>query len=140
MKKILLLTLMLTATILSFGQAKKITIEEIWDKYYFTPRGVPGYTAMPNSDYYTTVSRAGIERYSFATGEQVDMILTNADLNRLSGGSVNISKVSGYEFSSDEKKMMIAVDEESIWRRSTLAFYYVYDVLHQVGDFIIGTI
>ena len=127
MKKILLLTLMLTATILSFGQAKKITIEEIWDKYYFTPRGVPGYTAMPNSDYYTTVSRAGIERYSFATGEQVDMILTNADLNRLSGGSVNISKVSGYEFSSDEKKMMIAVDEESIWRRSTLAFYYVYD-------------
>ena len=139
MKKILLLTLMLTATILSFGQAKKITIEEIWDKYYFTPRGVPGYTAMPNSDYYTTVSRAGIERYSFATGEQVDMILTNTDLERLSGGAVNIRKVSSYVFSNDEKKLVLAVDEESIWRRSTLAFYYVYDIEHKTLQLVADT-
>ena len=139
MKKILLLTLMLTAIIISFGQAKKITIEEIWDKYYFTPRGVPGYTAMPNSDYYTTVSRSGIERYSFATGEQVDMILTNTDLERLSGGAVNIRKVSSYVFSNDEKKLVLAVDEESIWRRSTLAFYYVYDIEHKTLQLVADT-
>ena len=139
MKKTLLTLLLLAATLFSFGQAKKITIEEIWDKYYFTPRGVPGYTAMPNSDYYTTVSRSGIERYSFATGEKVDMILTNADLERLSGGAVNIRKVSSYVFSNDEKKLVLAVDEESIWRRSTLAFYYIYDIENKTLQLVADT-
>lgn len=128
MKRLFLITILFTAICSCFGQAKEITIERIWDDYYFTPRGVPGYTAMPKSDYYTVVKRAGIERYSFATGERVDMLVANSDLDRLSKGTVNISKVSSYEFSSDEKKVVLAVDEESIWRRSSLAFYYVYDI------------
>ncbi|MBQ3629146.1 MAG: DPP IV N-terminal domain-containing protein, partial [Bacteroidaceae bacterium] len=87
-----------------------------------------GYTAMPKSDYYTVVKRAGIERYSFATGDRLDMLVSNADLDRLSKGFVNIGKLSSYEFSSDEKKVVLAIDEESIWRRSSLAYYYVYDI------------
>ena len=83
---------------------------------------------MPKSDCYTVVKRGGIERYSFASGELIDMLLSNADLERLSGGTVDISKVSGYEFTADESKIVLAIDEESIWRRSTLAFYYVYDI------------
>ncbi len=128
MKKSLLTLLLLAATLLTFGQAKQITVEDIWDKFAFYPRGVAGYTAMPKSDYYTVVKRGGIERYSFETGDHIDMLVSNSDLERLSDGAVNISKVSGYEFSNDEKKMVLAVDEESIWRRSSLAFYYVYDI------------
>ncbi|MBR6131887.1 MAG: S9 family peptidase [Bacteroidales bacterium] len=128
MKKLLLSFFMLAFAVIAFGQAKKITVEKIWDDFYFYPRGVAGYTAMPKSDCYTVVKRGGIERYSFATGELIDMLLSNADLERLSGGTVNISKVSGYEFTADESKIVLAIDEESIWRRSTLAFYYVYDI------------
>lgn len=128
MKKLLLSFFMLAFAVIAFGQAKKITVEKIWDDFYFYPRGVSGYTAMPKSDCYTVVKRGGIERYSFATGELIDMLLSNADLERLSGGTVNISKVSGYEFTADESKIVLAIDEESIWRRSTLAFYYVYDI------------
>lgn len=128
MKRLFLITLLFTAICSCFGQSKEITIERIWDDFYFYPRGVAGYTAMPKSDYYTVVKRAGIERYSFETGDRLDLIVANADLDRLSHGAVNISKVSGYEFSSDEKKVVLAVDEESIWRRSSLAFYYVYDM------------
>lgn len=139
MKKHLLLLLMLVATLVTFGQTKKITVEDIWNDFKFYPRGVAGYTAMPKSDYYTVIKRAGIERYSFATGERVDMLLSNADLERLSNGAVNISKVSGYEFSSDEKRMMIAVEEESIWRRSSLAFYYVYDLVNKTLTMVADT-
>lgn len=130
---------MLVATLVTFGQTKKITIEDIWNDFKFYPRGVAGYTAMPKSDYYTVIKRAGIERYSFATGERVDMLLSNADLERLSNGAVNISKVSGYEFSSDEKRMVIAVEEESIWRRSSLAFYYVYDLVNKTLTMVADT-
>lgn len=139
MKKHLLLLLMLVATLVTFGQTKKITIEDIWNDFKFYPRGVAGYTAMPKSDYYTVIKRAGIERYSFATGERVDMLLSNDDLERLSNGAVNISKVSGYEFSSDEKRMVIAVEEESIWRRSSLAFYYVYDLVNKTLTMVADT-
>lgn len=139
MKKHLLLLLMLVATLVTFGQTKKITIEDIWNDFKFYPRGVAGYTAMPKSDYYTVIKRAGIERYSFATGERVDMLLSNDDLERLSHGAVNISKVSGYEFSSDEKRMVIAVEEESIWRRSSLAFYYVYDLVNKTLTMVADT-
>lgn len=128
MKKLLLSTLLLALALITFGQTQKITIEDIWNDYKFYPRGVSGYTAMPKSDYYTVVKRGGIERYSFATGERVDMIVSNDDLDRLSDGAVNIRKVSSYEFTSDEKRIILAIDEESIWRRSTLAFYYIYDI------------
>lgn len=139
MKKHLLLLLMVVATLVTFGQTKKITVEDIWNDFKFYPRGVAGYTAMPQSDYYTVIKRAGIERYSFATGERVDMLLSNDDLERLSHGAVNISKVSGYEFSSDEKRMVIAVEEESIWRRSSLAFYYVYDLVNKTLTMVADT-
>ena len=122
-----------------FGQDKKITVERIWNDFYFYPRGVAGYTAMPKSDYYTVVKRGGIERYSFATGEMVDMLLSNADLTRLSDGAVNMGSVSSYKFTSDESKIVLAIDEESIWRRSTLAYYYVYDIAAQTLTRVAGT-
>jgi len=131
MKKIFVLALALAATLLSFGQTQKITVEDIWNEYKFYPRGVSGYTAMPKSDCYTVVKRAGIERYSFATGDKLDMLLSNEDLSNLSNGNVTIPKVSSYSFSNDETKMLLAIDEESIWRRSTLAFYYVYDLVQK---------
>lgn len=128
MKKIFFSVCLLTITWIAFGQSKKITVEEIWNDFAFYPRGVAGYTAMPKSDYYTVIKRGGIERYSFATGEKIDLLLSNDELMTLSKDYVNIGNVSGYEFSSDEKRMMISVNEESIWRRSSLANYYVYDI------------
>lgn len=100
--------------VITFGQTQKITIEDIWDDFKFYPRGVSGYTAMPQSDYYTVIKRGGIERHSFATGEQDGLVLSDVNLELLSHGAVNISMVSSYEFSSDEKNIMLAIDEESI--------------------------
>lgn len=128
MKKHLLTLLLMAIAVITFGQTQKITIEDIWDDFKFYPRGVSGYTAMPQSDYYTVIKRGGIERHSFATGEQDGLVLSDVNLELLSHGAVNISMVSSYEFSSDEKNIMLAIDEESIWRRSTLAHYYLYNI------------
>ena len=139
MKKILLSLFLLAVVVLTFGQDKKITIERIWDDYYFYPRGVAGYTAMPKSDYYTVVKRGGIERYSFATGDKIDLLVSNEELESLSGGAVNMGKVSSYMFTSDESKIVFAIDEESIWRRSTLAYYYVYDIAQKTLTLVADT-
>lgn len=138
-KKFLLLIFLTASTLFCFGQ-KKITIENIWDDGLFYPRGVSGYTAMPISDCYTVVKRAGIERYSFATGEKMDLLLDNQILDSLSNGNVNIRRVGSYEFSADERKVILAVDQESVWRRSTLAHYYVYDLNKKTLQVVADTI
>lgn len=128
MKKHLLFILLCTAVTCCFAQNKKITIDEIWNLYAFYPRGVAGYTAMPVSDDYTVMKRGGIDRYSFASGDRVGTLVSNEELESLSHGRVSMGNLDFYSFSSDEKRMLLAVDMESIWRRSTLAYYYVYDL------------
>ena len=85
MKKNFLLTLIALLTVVcGFSQAKKITVEDIWENYMFNPRGVAGYTAMPVSDDYTVVKRAGIERHHFNDGSVVGIILSHEDLTAAS--------------------------------------------------------
>ncbi|MBR4134889.1 MAG: S9 family peptidase [Bacteroidales bacterium] len=139
MKKIVLFTIVLVATLCAFGQVQKISVESIWDDFKFYPRGVSGYTAMPASDYYTVVKRGGIERYSFETGDRIDMLLSNETLSKLSDGELNTGRLSGYSFSNDEKNIILSFDEESIWRRSSLAFYYVYNIADKTLKMVADT-
>lgn len=104
MKKYLFLTLtLLLSVVCSFAQ-KKITVEEIWDNFSFYPRGVAGYTAMPKSDEYTVIKRAGIERHLFSDGSVSGMALTHEALTAASDGRLSVSQISDYSFSSDEKR------------------------------------
>ena len=129
MKKYVFLTLIFAFLgLLGFSQTKKITVEDIWDNYSFYPRGVAGYTAMPVSDDYTVIKRAGIERHHFSDGEMAGIILSYSDLSAASKNRLSLAGISDYAFSADEKKIMLAFDQESIYRRSSLAHYYVYDI------------
>ena len=49
---------------MSFAQ-KQITVEDIWKKYMFYPKSVPGFASMPNSDYYSVMSKTAITKHSF---------------------------------------------------------------------------
>ncbi len=129
MKKSLFCTLILLLSVVcGFSQTKKVTVEEIWEKYLFYPRGVAGYTAMPVSDDYTVVKRAGIERHHFSDGSVSGIILSHEDLTAASKGKLSVAGISDYNFSADEKKIILAFDMESIYRRSSLAHYYLYDI------------
>ena len=129
MKKYVFFTLIFTFLgICGFAQTKKITVEDIWEKYKFYPRGVAGYTAMPVSDDYTVVKRACIERHHFSDGSVAGIILSHEDLTAASKGKLSVAGISDYSFSADEKKIMLAFDQESIYRRSSLAHYYLYDI------------
>ena len=82
MKKYVFFTLIFTFLgICGFSQTKKITIEDIWDNFAFYPRNVAGYTAMPVSDDYTVIKRAGIERHHFNDGSVAGIILSHSDLS-----------------------------------------------------------
>jgi hypothetical protein len=54
---------------------------------------------MPSSEFYTLISKSGIDKHSFETGEFVKTILSNETLTYLSQESLTLSKVNSYAFS-----------------------------------------
>ena len=127
MKKIILLPFALIITYLSFGQ-KEITLEDIWAKGTFRPEYVWGINWMNNGGFYSSMERTdngtNIIKNSIKTGEKVSTIVDGSTL--MSGGA--LISFDGYEFNSDESKILLTSETESIYRRSSNSAYYLYDV------------
>ncbi len=137
MKKTYLLVLFIVGFLTpSIAQKKPISLEEIW-KGAFSTQGMDKLRSMNNGEEYTVlnsnwVTKAStIDKYSYKGLEKTETIVDGMSLS-------GISDFSSYTFSQDESKILLATEVESIFRRSTLGIYYVYDVVSketvQVSD------
>lgn len=137
MKKTYLLVLFIVGFLTpSIAQEKPISLEEIW-KGAFSTQGMDKLRSMNNGEEYTVlnsnwVTKAStIDKYSYKGLEKTETIVDGMSLS-------GISDFSSYTFSQDESKILLATEVESIFRRSTLGIYYVYDVVSketvQVSD------
>ena len=109
------------------AQTQNITLEDIWTKGTFRPKGVYGIRSMQDGEHYCTMSRTGIAKYSYATGEKVeDVCLFNApDMKKK---AKPLPPMEGYEFSHDEQKILLSSGFEPIYRHSGVSDYWLYDV------------
>lgn len=122
MKTKFILLFSLTATFL-FAQ-KTVQLDDIWKKFTFYASGVHGLNSMNNGVNYTTLNKNTITKFSYATGEQVETLLSTASLKEATGQNI---KFSAYDFSADETKVILTTEEEKLFRYSTKAIFYVYD-------------
>lgn len=122
-------TLSLTLTILS-GTAQQITLEGIWKNGTFRQQSVYGVRSMNDGVHYTSIDRTdnGVEinKYSYETGDKVATLLTSTEMASMTGKEE--FSLEGYEFSPDEKKMLIRTETENIYRHSTIENYYLVDL------------
>ncbi|MEA1785604.1 S9 family peptidase [Arenibacter sp. GZD96] len=108
------------------AQGKQITLEEIYGGAYRT-EGLEALRSLQNGLEYTvlnydrTTRNSSIDKYDYRTLEKVETLFSAADVQE-------IPNFSGYEFSNDESKILLATEVESIYRRSTLGVYYVYTI------------
>ncbi|MFT6333540.1 MAG: dipeptidyl-peptidase-4 [Halioglobus sp.] len=123
MKNILLLFISVTLATTSFSQ-KEITIEDLWQKYTFYAKSVPGFNFLKDGKHYTRLQKNTIKKYDLTTGDFVSDILVAADLKDNEGFGGNIAS---YTFSDDESKIMIKSESQQIYRRSSKAKFHVYD-------------
>ncbi|MDR2407334.1 MAG: S9 family peptidase [Bacteroidales bacterium] len=122
---IFLLSLGISST---FAQKKEITVGGIWKDYTFLPYSISGFSTMPEGDYYTVTGINGIDKYSFASGEKITTLVKNEDLRSASNGKISMKSIDTYSFDKDENQLLIATKLENIYRRSTKAFYYIYNI------------
>ena len=111
---------------------KHITLEDIWAKGTFSPRGISSIRSMNDGEHYCVLTRSGIEKYSYKTGEKVATICV-FNGPAMSKKAKPLPPIESYEFSADEKKILLSAGFEPIYRHSGVSDYYIYDV--EAGTF-----
>ncbi len=109
----------------SYAQ-KEITLEDIWAKPTFRAKGINEIRSMNDGENYCVLTSGSIDKYNYKSKDKTGEILSFDNLS-FSGDS-DYNYIVDYNFSSDEKKILLAANPEFIYRRSFVADYYVYDV------------
>ena len=123
MKKLLIIFIAITS--LATAQKKDIALEEIWNGSFSIER-MNSLNSM-NGDFYSLLNfdrntkSTTVDKYSYATLEKVETVVNNKDLKE-------INYFESYAFNNDETKLLLGVDEEQIYRHSSLGIFYVYDL------------
>jgi dipeptidyl-peptidase 4 len=118
--------LLLTSCYLSFSQEKrKVTLEDLLKDYRFVSQSIDDLASMRDGEHYTRLENGDdiIVKYHYASGDIADTLF-RAD--KVTGDT--ITRIYGYEFSRDEKKILLYTNKKSIYRHSFIADYYVYDI------------
>ena len=102
----------------------RFTIEDFSLTYSFRSNGVYGIRSLNDGEHYTVIEDNGrkLVMYSYKTDKPVETLL---DLTKPEYQAVRA--IQGYEFSSDESRLLICTNVRPIYRRSFTAEYYVYD-------------
>lgn len=106
--------------------AQDITVEQIWKKYEFYPKGVEGFKSMKDGEHYTKMNEEGsIVKYKLTDPTDGGTLLVNG--NSLIYKEAMIA-FEDYEFNFDETKILFMTSIVPIYRRSFTAIYYLYDI------------
>lgn len=126
MRKIILLALVALfsqVSIISAQNLKSIEFEHLFDSR-FNPERIQNVRWMNDGRFYSATQGRQIIRFNITNGES-NVIFDGS--NFTDPAFPNGFNVQGYQFSADEKKILLRTDVEQIWRRSTRENYYVYD-------------
>lgn len=120
-----------TALLAFTTSAQELTNEKIWYSSEFRTEYVSGLRSMNDGDHYTSLENSDDEgtlivKYAYASGEAVDTIASSKQIFNDAEKYFD-----GYSFSNDESKLLIETKAQSIYRRSSMANYYVYDLAKQ---------
>ncbi len=128
-RKVVFVLTLISFQLTTFAQGKKVTLEDVWKRYEFAARSTSGLNSMNDGLHYTALTRADqgptIEKFSYKTGKSVGLILSQKVIKEQTGKDIAFDD---YEFSPDETKVLLATDQEAIYRHSSKSRYYVYDL------------
>lgn len=123
MKKFIYLFILLIWALPNYTQAQEeVTTADIWQTYRFITKSVNGVNWTKDGQYYTSQNDRYIIKYNISTGNPVDTLYGKE------GAPEDYVQFDGYSFSPQENKIMLSSGSEAIYRRSSKAFFYIYDI------------
>jgi dipeptidyl-peptidase-4 len=122
MLRMALVFLIIFNTLTAFAQ-QEITLEDIWKTGKFRTEGVYGIRSLNDGKHYTTLQKGSVVKYSYDSGDSIEAIVLAADL-KFDGELVKIDE---YDFNQSETKLLLATEEDPVYRHSSSYKYYAYD-------------
>lgn len=122
MKKLFLFVSL--ALFIGLNAQTKITLEDVWVKSTFRQQFPDGYNAMNDGLRYTELEGDDLVTYEIKSGKKIDVLVKGSDV-KFDG---KILPLSGYSFSPDESKIILSKESDHIYRRSSKAFHYIFDI------------
>ena len=111
------------STTLTAQTSQKITLEDIFVKGTFRAQSVYGLRSMNDGTHYTTMENGKqIVKYSYQTGNQVEVLF---DISKVEDAP--ISSFRSYEFSDNEKQILLTTNIKPIYRHSYTANHYIWN-------------
>ncbi|MBC3788508.1 S9 family peptidase [Spirosoma utsteinense] len=103
-----------------------VTLDDIWGRNQgvFDQRTIEGVNWLKTGGFYTTLNAGKIVKFDITTGSAVATLFDGQQAP--AGG--NALRIDGYQLSADERKLLLITEEEPIYRRSSKATCYVYDL------------
>ncbi|MFD2726935.1 S9 family peptidase [Hyunsoonleella rubra] len=108
------------------AQTKKISLEEIWSGAFRT-ESMDVLHSMKDGQHYSvfnfdrTIPATMVDIYDYKTLSKIETLVSSKDIQE-------INYFTDYSFSGDESKLLLATEEEQIYRHSSRGVYYVYDL------------
>ncbi len=134
MKKLIIVPLLFILSLNVSAQSKALTNETIWKDYAFYNESVSGVRSMNDGENYTSLfsdPKSGmttIKKFPYNSESQPESIIDLSALIFVGSEGKKRIKINDYQFNADETKILLATEQESIYRHSTKAYYYVYDI------------
>ncbi|MDR1876264.1 MAG: S9 family peptidase [Flavobacteriaceae bacterium] len=93
--------------------AQTISLEEIWSGKFY-PKSISNITSMRNGKQYTALSNNGIEKYSYQSFEKIETVVQG--------------DFSDYQFSPNERYVLLETEMYPIYRHSKVGIYTLHDI------------
>ena len=108
-----------------YVSADQLTLKDLTGGAY-SARGIYGVTPLLDGESYSQLSRDGkqIIRHSFRTGEETGVLF---DVDNIKN-RVKLDRIDGYQMSPDEKSILVRTQTKGIYRHSSTAEYYIYNI------------
>ena len=118
-----LIGILVSISFTAFTQ-KKIELSDAIGYRTFAQKSISGLRSTNDGLNYTVKEEnTKIVKYSYKTGQKVDVVI---DLSKIE--NPGFKEFNDYTFSDDETKILFTTKEESIYRHSYTAEYYIYNL------------
>lgn len=126
MKKILLLSTLITAPITTIQAQQQIEVAQIWNGTFRTNQLNALNTLHTKNqysvlDYNRNTKTFTIDAFDFTTLEKVQTLFSTADFPE-------IKEISDYSINKTDDKILIATNSNPIYRHSFTSVYYLFDI------------
>lgn len=125
-KAMILASAMLAGTVLAQA-AEPLTVEAVRSGQY-RGKSVPAFRSTADGKHYTALTPDGrsIVKYQYSNGAAVDTLLSLDKVKPEEGLDVSQLRLSGYELSADEERLLVWGNPEYVYRRSFKADYFYF--------------